>query len=350
MNNDLKPYQISLFDFTYNIGLQRERERESCSFHFYDDITSIENLLVSWQEFLKGKRKRKDVIQFSLNLMDNIFDLHNDLVSKKYKHSLYHPFKISDPKPRNIHKAKVRDRLLHHAIYRNLYPYFDRKFIFDSYSCRVGKGTHKAINRFTVFGRKSSQNNTKTVWVLKCDVKKFFASIHHQTLKNILAKYIQDPDSLWLLAQVIDSFKIGLPLGNLTSQLLVNVYMNEFDQFVKRKLKVKYYIRYADDFVIFSQEKAYLQNLIPKISDFLVTELKLSPHPNKVSVKTLASGVDFLGWVNFPNHRVIRTSTKRRMFKRLQQNQSSKTRASYLGILSHGNTYKITQEIFCYQK
>ncbi len=298
-------------------------------------------MLVSWQEFLKGKKKRKDVIKFSVNLIDNIFELHEDLVSKKYKHSLYKAFKITDPKARDIHKASVRDRLLHHAIYRILYPYFDKKFIFDSYSCRIGKGTLKAINRFQTLARKSSKNNAKTVWVLKCDIKKFFANIDHEILKNILAKYIKDRDVLWLLSQIIDSFSLGLPLGNLTSQLLVNIYMNEFDQFVKRKLKVKYYIRYADDFVIFSENKGHLQNLIPEISNFLDKNLKLTLHPNKVFIKTLASGVDFLGWINFPNHRVLRTSTKRRMFKGLNKNQSKETKASYYGLLKHGNTYKI---------
>ncbi len=325
---------------------ERERERERVIvFHLYDDIISLPNLLISWQEFLKGKRKRKDVIKFSLNLMDNIFELHEDLVNRKYKHSLYHAFKITDPKARDIHKASVRDRLLHHAIYRILYPYFDSKFIFDSYSCRVDKGTHRAINRFKVFGLKASRNNTKTVWILKCDIKKFFANIDHEILKSILAKNIKDDKVLWLLGQIVDSFNPGLPLGNLTSQLLVNIYMNEFDQFVKRKLKVKYYIRYADDFVIFGQDKTYLQNLILEISMFLERELKLTLHPNKVFVKTLASGVDFLGWVNFPTHRILRTSTKKRMIKRLNKNQSKETKASYLGLLSHGNTYKLTDVI-----
>jgi len=345
MRNNLKPYQISLFYFTYNIRLQRERERVIVS-HLYDDIISISNLLVSWQEFLKGKKKRKDVIKFSLNLMDNVFELHKDLVNGKYKHSLYHAFKITDPKARDIHKASVRDRLLHHAIYRILYPYFDKKFIFDSYSCRIGKGTHKAINRFQLLARRSSKNNTKTVWILKCDIKKFFANIDHETLKNILAKYIKDDGVVWLLNQIIDSFSPGLPLGNLTSQLLVNIYMNEFDQFMKRKLKVKYYIRYADDFVIFRQNKEYLQHLIPKILDFLEKKLKLSLHPNKVFIKTLASGVDFLGWVNFPSHRILRTSTKKRMLKGLKLNKAKETKASYLGLLSHGNTYKIRKSKF----
>ncbi len=173
-------------------------------------------------------------------------------------------------------------------------------------------------------------------------------------LKEILKKHIKDKNILWLLNQVIDSFplprhiyaiadicKIGLPLGNLTSQLLVNVYMNEFDQFMKRELKVKYYIRYADDFVILSDSKDYLSNLLPKISDFLQEELKLQLHPDKVFIKTLASGVDFLGWVHFPRHRVLRTSTKRKMLKNLEQNSQETSKQSYLGILKHGDGFKL---------
>ncbi|HCY18108.1 TPA: hypothetical protein DHT42_02855 [Candidatus Nomurabacteria bacterium] len=136
-----------------------------------------------------------------------------------------------------------------------------------------------------------------------------------------------------------------MPLGNLTSQLLVNVYMNEFDQFVKHKLRVKYYIRYADDFVVLSDSKNYLENLLPKINDFLNESLKLSLHPDKVFIKTIASGVDFLGWVHFPKHRVLRTTTKRRMLKKLKDNPKNETLQSYLGLLKHGNAYKLSKII-----
>ncbi|MFA6300838.1 MAG: reverse transcriptase/maturase family protein [Candidatus Paceibacterota bacterium] len=318
--------------------------------HTYDTITSIENLLLAWKEFILGKKNRKDVQEFERNLMTNIILLHQDLVNKTYKHSQYEAFNISDPKPRNIHKAKVRDRLLHHAICRVLYLFFDRTFITDSYSCRVNKGTHKAINRFRKFAYQASKNHTKTVWVLKGDIKKFFANINHNILKSILKEHIQDKNILWLLFQIVDSFytqnsiyaiaeiKKGLPLGNLTSQLLVNIYMNEFDQFMKHKIKAKYYIRYADDFVILSSDKKWLINILPQIKDFLENELKLSLHPTKLSISTVASGVDFLGWVLFPDHRVVRTITKQRMFRGIKKKQGNfETVQSYLGLLSHGN-------------
>ena len=309
-------------------------------------------MLSAWREFLCGKRKRKDVAEFSLNLMGNVITLHQDLLRKTYKHGSYQLFKINDPKPRDIHKASVRDRLLHHAIYRILCPYFDKKFIYDSYSCRINKGTHRAISRLNKFALKISRNHTRTVWILKCDIKKFFASINHETLKSILKNNLKDSDVEWLLGRVIDSFHtdgkpgVGLPLGNLTSQLLVNIYMNEFDQFIKRKLKTRCYIRYADDFVILNGDRNYLQDLIPRISEFLETKLKLTLHPDKLFIKTLASGIDFLGWISFPRHRVLRTSTKRRMFARIKEKSGNdNTVQSYLGLLSHGNTHKVKDKI-----
>lgn len=312
-------------------------------FNNYQYIISVDNLLSAWQEFLRGKRSRKDVQEFELRLMDNILSLHTDLSNKTYKHSRYHAFNISDPKPRNIHKASVRDRLLHHAIYRILYPFFDKKFITDSYSCRLKKGTHKALNRFREFVYKESKNNTRTVWVLKCDIKKFFASIDQAVLVDIFNKYILNNNIRWLILQIISSFSStqkgkGLPLGNLTSQLLVNIYMNEFDQFVKHKLKAKYYIRYADDFVFLSHDRIWLENILPEIKNFLEHKLKLQLHPDKVFIKTVASGVDFLGWIHFLDHLVIRTVTKRRIFSNIKvKNGHNNVIQSYLGLLSYGN-------------
>ena len=316
----------------------------------FEDIVSTKNLLEAWKEFLRGKRNKKDVREFSIRLMDNIFSLHNDLLNYNYRHGRYKMFNICDPKPRNIHKASVRDRLLHHAIYRKVYPFFDKTFIHDSYSCRLNKGTHKSINRFRKFAYKVSRNNTKTCWILKCDVKKFFANIDHEILINILNEYIDNKEITWLLEDIIQSFSstkpgIGLPLGNLTSQLFVNIYMNKFDQFVKHKLKTKYYIRYADDFVVFSDNKNYLENLIYPIKEFMQEELKLELHPDKIYIKTLYSGIDFLGWINFTDHRILRTTSKRRMIKRIRENPTSETLNSYLGLLRHGNANKLKTEV-----
>ena len=318
--------------------------------HRFDEIISLENLFAAWQEFYRCKSSKKDVQQFNINLIDNIVQLHDELSNKIYRHGEYVNFGISDPKPRQIHKAEVCDRVLHHAIYRILYPLFDKVFVADSFSCRVNKGTHKAMDRFRSFAYKVSKNHTKTCWVLKCDIKKFFASIDHEILINILRQRIADTDIIWLLQNVINSFSAGesgkgLPLGNLTSQLFCNIYMNEFDQFVKHKLKARYYIRYADDFVFLSENKKWLEKQINKISDFLNLELKLSLHPNKIYIKSFASGVDFLGWVHFPNYRTVRTATKRRMMRRIVENPKNETLQSYLGMISHGQSYGLQDEL-----
>ncbi|MDP3899948.1 MAG: reverse transcriptase/maturase family protein [bacterium] len=332
--------------------------------HNFENINSIENLLSAWREFILGKKKRRDAQEFSLNLMDNIFSLHSDLINHTYNHGGYQAFKINDPKPRDIHKASVRDRLLHHAIYRILYPFFDKIFIADSYSCRVSKGTHKAVNKFREFARKASKNNTRTCWALKCDIRKFFANIDHSILLNLLKEYIPDENIILLLKNVIGSFSpekeraVGLPLGNLTSQLFVNIYMNKFDQFIKHKLKAKYYIRYADDFIIFSENKKWLKEQVLLIKEFLRRELKLELHPNKIFIKTVASGIDFLGMVNFSDYRVLRTKIKRRMLKKINgrydelQNKTISAESfkqslqSYLGMLKHCHGHKIERRMY----
>jgi len=337
----------------------------------FEDIASVENLLEAWREFLPGKRKKRDVQEFQLRLMDNILALHADLMNGSYRHGGYHAFNISDPKPRSIHKATVRDRLLHHAIYRQLHPFFDRTFIADSFSCRIGKGTHRALNRFRSFGRAVSKNNTRTCWVLKCDIRKFFANIDHAVLMEVLGEYISDKKILSLVGNIVGSFssgtsnvsstsnvagasgipnlsdicRKGLPLGNLTSQILVNIYMNEFDQFAKHHLCAKNYIRYADDFVFLSTNRQWLEITLREMELFLKNRLKLQLHPDKVFIKTLASGVDFLGWIHFPNHRVLRNATKRRMIKRVDANPKDATIASYLGLLKHGNGHSLEQQI-----
>ena len=318
--------------------------------HTFEEIRSLDNLLAAWQKFLHGKRNKPDVQAFGHALIENLVGLHEDLTHRQYRHGGYQAFTISDPKPRNIHKASVRDRVLHHAVYRVLYPWFDRIFMYDSYSCRREKGTHKALGRFTEFGYKVSQNNTQTCWVLKCDIKKFFASIDQNVLLGILITYISDPDLLWLLKEIITSFYStapgkGLPLGNLTSQLLVNVYMHEFDYFVKHQLKARHYIRYADDFVLLSTDRQWLVRQIPLMEKFLYDVLSLSLHPDKVYIRSLASGLDFLGWVHFPDYKVMRPATARRMVKRVRENPSPETVNSYLGLMRHGNTEGLTKVV-----
>ena len=216
------PQQITLFEYNENRKISRSRgggcvRSRGCKIqlvHTYNDIISVENLCLAWQEFVIGKKKKEDVQMFARNLMDNIVELHTDLVNKTYRHGGYESFFVTDPKRRHIHKASVRDRLLHHAVYRILYPFFDRTFIADSYSCRNDKGVHKGINRFRSLSSQVSRNYTRSCWVLKCDIKKFFASIDHQMLLFILKEYIPDQDIMWLLQNTVESFETTSVAGN----------------------------------------------------------------------------------------------------------------------------------------
>jgi len=336
------------------------------SINLYKEIISAKNLFCAWKEFRRGKAKKVDVMQFEYHLEQNIFKLHRDLKSNKYKHGSYKNFYIDDPKRRHIHKATVRDRVLHHAIYSQLYSLFNPAFIATSFSCRIGKGTHKGVLWLAKTVRKVSRNYTKPCFVLKCDIKKFFDSVDHSILINILKRRIKDKETMWLLEEILGSFssgpstlfdKKGLPIGNLTSQLFANVYMNELDQFVKQKLKVKYYARYTDDFVIVSDNKKYLKGILEPITTFISEDLELELHPHKVSVNKLHNGIDFLGYVVHQHHRTIRTKTKNRMVRKFEQkvrdyntgdiNEETLNASlqSYLGVLSHANAYKVSQDL-----
>ncbi len=217
------------------------------------------------------------------------------------------------------------------------------------------------MNRLDEFARKVGRNNTRTCFVLKCDIKKFFSSIDQNILINLIEKRIRDRNTIWLIKEIIKSFSDitnkGLPLGNITSQLFANIYLNELDQFIKHKLKVKYYIRYCDDFVVLNTEKGYLKELILQVNNFLKERLKLFLHQDKVIIRKHHQGIDFLGYVSFPYYRILRTKTKKRMFKKirvrikgLNQNKISKksfnqTIQSYLGVLKHCNSHKLKRKI-----
>ncbi len=319
----------------------------------YAECITIENLLQAWNEFAKGKRKKADVRAFERNLEDNLFALHKSLVTKTYRHGDYESFYVNDPKRRHIHKASVQDRVVHHLLYTYLYEFFDKTFIYDSYSCRLNKGTHRAVKRLESFARKVSRNYTKPCFVLHCDVKKFFASVDHQILYALMQKKIADEDMLQLLFTVVDSFHTekgkGIPLGNLTSQVFANIYMNELDQFVKHTLKVSHYIRYADDFIIVLENTVFLYQCINTLEQFLFENLHLTLHPDKIIVRKLSWGVDFLGYIVLPHYILPRTKTKRRMFMKLREkagNESfNQSLQSYLGYLSHANAFRIAQKL-----
>lgn len=317
--------------------------------HNYQELISIENLFQAWNEFKKGKKRRIDVQGFERNLEDNLFGLQGKLAIKTYKHGNYSEFFVHDPKQRHIHKARVADRIIHHLLYKYLYELFNPSFIHDSYSCRLGKGTHIAVGRLENFTRIVSKNYTKNCWALKLDIKKFFASVDHQILKHLLRKKIKDQDILWLLDEIIGSLLKGIPLGNLTSQVFANIYLNELDQFVKHKLKIKYYLRYADDFLILSTCSYNSEHQIKEIDLFLKEFLKLELHPGKIILRKLIWGIDFLGYIILPHYILPRTKTKRRIFKKLNEKFGSENfdacLQSYLGYLTYANSFNIVQQI-----
>lgn len=345
--------------------------------NLFDAIISEENLFSAWDAFESDKRNKSDVRKFAWRLEEHIFKLHRELRDKTYQHGPYEGFYIRDPKQRHIHKASVRDRILHHAIFSVVNPVFEETFIPTSFSCRIGYGTHKGVDALERMTRKISESGRKPCFILKCDVKKFFDSIDHAILLSVIGKRIKDEDTIWLLKSVIGSYgptgqerereskpRKGIPIGNLTSQIFANIYMNELDQFVKHSLKVKYYLRYTDDFAIVAESREYLEHLLPRISEFLEQKLALTLHPKKVIIRPLYQGVDFLGYVVFPKHRLLRSKTKQRIFKKMRKRVEEYKRGkisktvleqslqSYLGVFSHANTYELKEKFlneFCFQ-
>jgi retron-type reverse transcriptase len=316
--------------------------------------------------FKDDKRNRADVADFERRLEENIFRLHRELREKTYRHGPYYGFWIRDPKLRRINKAIVCDRVLHHAIFNVLNPIFEKTFIPTSFSCRIGKGTHKGVRKIAEMLRQESRNNTQSCYALKCDVRKFFDSVNHAVLLDLLSRKIKDADTMWLLAEIVESFVSaprtlfeakGVPIGNLTSQLFANVYMNELDQFVKHKLKVKHYARYTDDFVIVSNDREYLLGLIEPIQRFLGERLQLELHPKKVSIRRYRQGVDFLGYVVLPYHIVVRTKTRHRVFRKLKERVDQFRNGmtsewtllgsfrSYRGVFFHADAHAVAEEL-----
>lgn len=323
----------------------------------FQELVSWDNLNIAWANFRLGKTKKLDTIEFRSNLRSNLNAIQKELKSKTYKHSKYATFYVKDPKLRKINKACVKDRIVHHALFRKLYYIFDRAFIFDSYSCRIKKGTHRAVRRLNDFFKKESQNNTKICWALKCDIRKFFDNIDQKILINLIRQRVKDKNVIWLIEVILKSFENGLPLGNITSQLFANIYLNQLDQFVKHRLRVKYYIRYSDDFVILNVNKQCLENLISQIDKFLQDTLKLSLHSNKIVIKKYYQGIDFLGYVSFPSYIILRLKTKKRILKKikskikdwksgkLEYQSFNQSMQSYLGVLKHCNSEKIKKEL-----
>ncbi len=298
----------------------------------YDQICSINNLANAWRNARKRKTKKFYVIEFEKDVRNNLLQLREELLNQTYKPKPLVNFVVRDPKTRKISKSAFRDRIVHHAVVRVIEPIFEKIFIYDSCANRLGKGNLFALQRFDKFKRKVSENgnclynkfNDKNFifgYCLKADIKHYFQEVDREILIKIIQEKITCERTINLIRLILNNLDgdRGMPLGNLTSQFFANVYLNELDYFAKHKLKAKYYIRYADDFVILSRDNEWLKSILPNISNFLQDKLELQLNPNKISIKTLASGVDFLGWVHFLDHRILRNNTKRRMFRNIKK-------------------------------
>ena len=311
----------------------------------FTDIGSIKALSAAWAKFARGKASRTDVQEYKSQLQKRVERLHHALMLGRYRHGLYQRFTICDPKTRQIHKATVEDRLVHQAVVSAIEPLFERRFIYDSYSCRQGKGAHAGVRRLRQFLRQASSNNTRKVYVLKCDIKQFFASIDHEVLMERLALRLDDERILWLLREILLSHGAdtgrGIPLGNVTSQLFANVYLHELDWYVKQTLGIKRYARYCDDFVIVHDDATYLAGLITPIRVFLHDVLRVQLHPDKVTIRSWQQGVDFLGFVLRPHTTTLRTKTRQRMMAKV----NARNLSSYVGICSHANAYHVEQVV-----
>jgi retron-type reverse transcriptase len=332
----------------------------------FHQVISLDNLFAAWKEFKRGKTGKREVQEFNFHLEDNIFKLHMLLKKKEWRPTAYTSFYVRDPKLRHIHKANIHDRVFNQALFRVLYQIFDKGFISDSYSCRKRKGTHRGVLQLDSYIKKITQNHTRTAYALKCDVRKFFDNISHDILLNLIRKKVKDPDVMALVSLIIKSFEVtpgvGLPLGNVTSQLFANVYLNELDQSVKHVLKAKYYLRYCDDFIILDTSKEALLVHTQKIDLFLKEILHLNLHPNKIIIRKCTQSIDFLGYVALPQYRILRTKTKRRIFKKIKYAKAELNRGlitqgrfdsivqSYLGVLTHCSGEKVRKQILVFLK
>ena len=345
--------------------------------NIFNKIISLDNLFLVWAEFCKNKQKKPDVQKFEYFLEQNIFVLYRQLSGLNYQHDSYKRFHIYDPKYRIIHKATVKDRLVHHLVFKELCQVFEPIFIHHSYSSRIGKGVHLALNNLAISLSRVSRNYTQNAFILKCDIKQFFHSVSHQKLFAIIKQKVKDEKFLWLIKEIISSFnstgdnflqrelngitgiknRIGIPIGNVTSQIFANIYLNEFDWFIKKELKIKHYFRYADDFVIIHHNPAYLEEIIYQIKNFLTVQLALELHSQKIQIRKFRQGIDFLGYVILPHYLLLRTRAERRIFikikKRIKefktgiisQQTLEQSLQSYLGVLSHGNCHQLSEEL-----
>ncbi|MFB6158922.1 MAG: reverse transcriptase domain-containing protein [Candidatus Nanohalobium sp.] len=284
--------------------------------NIFDKITDFESLYRSYNEASKGKRCKSEVLSFAENLEQNLFELSRDLREGVYEPQGFKQFKLFDPKERRISAPYFRDRIVHRSIHRELEPFFDRKFIHDSYACREGRGTHAGVNRAQEFMRKEDVN-----YFLKCDVRDYFGFVDHRILLERVDRYVGEDRLVDLIDTIISDYGSGkgLPIGTLYSQLFANVYLNGFDHFVKQSLGADYYVRYMDDFIFFSDSKQDLHYFRDTCKGYLRDELSLSLPYSKTTLEPVGKGATFLGYRIFPSYRLLRKRNKLGFKKRLER-------------------------------
>lgn len=331
----------------------------------YEKIYDFENILNAAYSCRRGKTKATSTLEFFNQLEENVIQLQNELIWEQYQISPYRHFYVFEPKRRLISAPAFKDRVLHRAIYNVLEPLLDKTYIYDSYACRVGKGTHKGAARAQSFIKGIECAHGKA-YALKADISRYFSSIDHHILKSILDQKISCKRAKAILFYIIDTsptdvFGCGIPLGNLTSQLFANLYLHELDFFVKHKLKAPRYIRYMDDFVIIHHDKLQLHQWRNEITDFLRTQLRLQTN-NKTQVFPISTSrgrsLDFLGYRIYSGHKLLRKCSVKRIKTKLKKYRSQFAKGelslseinqkiqSWLGHASHANTHNLKKKLF----
>ncbi len=334
-------------------------------------LTSWPNLVQALERAALGKRSRPDVARFVIDWEPRVLELQRDLEDGSYRPAGYLTFRVTDPKPRLISAAPFRDRVVHHALTQMLEPVFEPRFVDQSYACRTGFGTHRAVEA-------AHAACAAFPYVLQCDVRKFFPSIDHPILKSQLAKAVKCRPTVGLAERIIDGSnpqepvhlyfpgddlftpserRHGLPLGNQTSQFFANVYLNDLDQFVLREIQPRVYCRYVDDFLLFHEDKGFLRDARRRVEAHLET-LRLRLHEGKSRTHRTQDGITFLGWRLFPDHRRLARANVvrfRRRLRRLEQDYAAglveweEVNASvhaWNAHASHGDTWRLREQVF----
>lgn len=309
--------------------------------NLYHQITSLDNLMLADEKAQKGKSNRYGVILHNKKKEPNILKLQKMLQEKTFKTSPYEIFKVYEPKERDVYRLPFYpDRIVHHAIMNILEPIFLTAFTADTYSSIKGKGIHKASDKL----KRALKNTSETKYCLQLDITKFYPNIDHLILKTLLRRKFKDNDLLWLLDEIIESAP-GLPIGNYLSQSFANFYLTYFDHWIKEDKAVKHYFRYADDMVILGPNKPYLHSLLNDIKTYLKLNLKLKVKGNYQIYPVEVRGIDFVGYVHFHTHTMLRKGIKKNFARMLKKNPNKASTASYLGWAKHCDSKHLIKKL-----